>query len=134
MAYEFVDIREHWDVVKKGLMEIHEQVDPDWRPEDVYVSCVNGDSHLMMDPARTTTGFCIVQSIPIPFRKASKLLIWIGYDPVPESAVTYAEELETLARNTGHESIEVWTPHTGLSELAQSFGYDFKYHVVNKRL
>ena len=52
----------------------------------------------------------------------------------PADLLSYAEELETLARNTGHESIEIWTPHSGLSELAQSFGYDFKYVVVNKRL
>ena len=50
MALEFADIRDYWDVIKSGLMEIHEQVDPEWRPEDVYASCVNGDCHLMVDP------------------------------------------------------------------------------------
>jgi len=134
MALEFADIREHWDVVQTGLLAIHEDVAPDWRPEDVYASCVNGDSYLMVDPARTTTGFCVLQSVPIPFRKANKLLIWIAYDPIPESAAVYAEELETLARNTGHQSIEIWTPHEGLVNLAKSFGYQCKYSVVNKRL
>jgi hypothetical protein len=134
MALEFADIRDHWIFVKPGLEAIAEKIDPDWRVEDVYASCVNGDSYLMVDPARTTTGFCVLQSVPIPFRKASKLLIWIAYDPIPESAAVYAEELETLARNTGHESIEIWTPHEGLVNLAQGFGYQFKYSVVNKRL
>ena len=134
MALEFADIREHWDVVQTGLLAIHEDVAPDWRPEDVYASCVNGDSYLMVDPARTTTGFGVLKSVPIPFLKANKLLIWIAYDPIPESAAVYAEELEALARNTGHQSIGIWTPHEGLVDLAKGFGYQCKYSVVNKRL
>ena len=134
MALQFADIRDHWVSVKHGLQAIADKIDPDWRIEDVYASCVNGDSHLMVDPARTTTGFMVLQSVPIPFRKASKLLIWIAHDPVPDSLAAYAEELETLARNTGHIAIEFWTPYEGLWRLGESYGYQLKYGVINKAL
>ena len=71
MALTFIDVREVWDIVRPGLEVILEDQQPDWRLEDVYASLVNGQSHLLMDPSRTISGFMVVQSIPVPFRKAS---------------------------------------------------------------
>jgi len=87
-----------------------------------------------MDTSRTTEGFLVVESVPIPFSKQSKLLLWVAYDPVPDSAVQYAAEVETLARETGHRQIEILTPHKGLWGLAQQFGYTLKWAVLNKEL
>lgn len=134
MALNFADIREHWDVVKEGLESISRETQPDWRLEDVYASLVNGQSHLLLDQARTLTGFMVVESVPIPFKNAQKLLIWIAYDPEPDSLATYAIELEALARKTGHKQIEYLTPHMGIWKLGERFGYELKWAVLNKTL
>jgi len=134
MPLNFTDVREVWDIIKPGLEVVAKDQQPDWRLEDVYASLANGQSHLLTDPSRTKTGFMVVQSVPVPFRKASKLLIWIAYDPVPESLATYAVELEALARNTGHTQIEFLTPHQGLWSLGASYGYSLKWATLNKTL
>ena len=134
MSLDFVDIREVWDTVKVGLEHVSKDTSPDWRLEDVYAECVRGEAHILMDPARTTTGFVILQSVRIPFQQAAKLLIWIAYDPVEHSLATYCDELETLARNTGHKQIEFLSPHEGLWSLAQAGGYQLQWAVLNKEL
>lgn len=134
MSLDYVDIREVWDTVKVGLEQVSSDTSADWRLEDVYASCVSGKSHIMMDTSRTTTGFVILQSVGIPFQNAAKLLIWIAYDPIENSLATYSEELESLARKTGHKQIEFLSPHKGLWSLAQASGYQLQWAVLNKEL
>jgi hypothetical protein len=134
VSLDFVDIREVWDTVKVGLEYVSEDTSADWRLEDVYAECVRGEAHILMDTARTTTGFIILQSVRIPFQQAAKLLIWIAYDPIENSLATYCKELETLARNTGHKQIEFLSPHKGLWSLAQANGYNLNWAVMNKKL
>lgn len=134
MSLNYVDIREVWDTVKVGLEHVSNDTSADWRLEDVYAECVRGEAHIMMDTARTTTGFIILQSVRIPFQQAAKLLIWIAYDPIENSLATYCKELETLARNTGHKQIEFLSPHKGLWSLAQANGYNLNWAVMNKKL
>ena len=62
------------------------------------------------------------------------MLIWIAYDPVPGSLMTYADELEALALNTGHSEIEFLTPHRGLWDLGQEFGYQLRWATLSKKL
>ena len=134
MALEFQDVRDHWETIKPGIIELRKNYAHDWRLEDVYASLLNGKSQLLMDIARTPNGFTVVQSVPIPFQNAQKMLIWLAYDPVEDSAITYADELEALARETGHKQIEFLTPHERLWELGKSFGYEFRWAVLNKNL
>ena len=107
MALEFVDIREVWDVIRPGLELIQSETNPDWRIEDVYASCVNQHSFLLMDTARTATGFTVVETKSHPFRDKTIMLVWIAYDPVPNSVPTYQSQLEALALQTGHSEIQV---------------------------
>ena len=134
MSLEFADVRAHWDMVKVGLESISQETKSDWRLEDVYASLVQGQSHLLIDTSRTKTGFMVVESVRIPFQNADKLLIWIAYDPEPDSLATYAEELEALALDTGHKQIEFLTPHRGLWSLGEKFGYELRWAVLNKPL
>ena len=134
MALEFVDIREVWDVVRPGLELIHSENDPDWRIEDVYAACVNKQSFLLMDSARTASGFIVLQTKSHPFRDSKIMLIWIAYDPVPGSLMTYSDELEALALHTGHSEIEFLTPHRGLWDLGQQYGYRLRWATLSKKL
>ena len=134
MALEFVDIRKAWNVVKPGLEAIHSESHPDWRIEDVYAACVGQRSFLLMDTARTASGFIVLQTKSHPFRDSKIMLIWIAYDPVPGSLMTYADELEALALNTGHSEIEFLTPHRGLWDLAEQYGYQIRWAMLSKQL
>lgn len=134
MALEFVDIREVWDVIRPGLELIQSETNPDWRIEDVYAACVNQRSFLLMDSARTASGFIVLQTKSHPFRDSKIMLIWVAYDPVPGSLMTYADELEALALNTGHSEIEFLTPHRGLWDLGQQYGYRLRWATLTKKL
>ena len=134
MSLEFVDIREVWDVVKPGLETIHSETNPDWRIEDVYAACVSQRSFLLMDTARTASGFIVLETKSHPFRDSKIMLIWIAYDPVPGSLMTYANELEALALNTGHSEIEFLTPHRGLWDLGQQYGYQLRWATLTKKI
>lgn len=134
MALEFVDIREVWDVVRPGLELIHSENNPDWRIEDVYAACVNKQSFLLMDSALTASGFIVLQTKSHPFRDSKIMLIWIAFDPVPGSLMTYADELEALALHTGHSEIEFLTPHRGLWDLGQQYGYRLRWATLSKKL
>lgn len=134
MALNFVDIREVWDTVKVGLEQVSSDISADWRVEDVYADCVNAKAHILMDAARTPNGFVVVRTESIPFSQSVKLLIWIAFDPVEHSLATYIEELETLARDTGHKQIEFLSPHKGLWSRAENAGYQLQWAVLNKKL
>jgi hypothetical protein len=134
MALEFVDIREVWDVIRPGLELIQSETNPDWRVEDVYASCVNKHSFLLMDTARTASGFTVVETKSHPFRDKTIMLVWIAYDPVPNSVPTYQSQLEALALQTGHSEIQVMTPHRGLWKSAESAGYTMRWAMLSKKL
>jgi len=132
--YKTVDVREVWDIILPGLEEIKSQTNPPWRLEDVYAACVSGTAHIYMDPQRTRAGFLILQSVLCPFRRISKLLLWIAHDPVGGSATEYALWVEKLAKETGHQEIEIMTPHEGLWRLAEKFGYKMQWAVLTKEV
>lgn len=134
MSLEFADIRTNWGIVKEGLETILTESQPDWKVEDVYAECVAGNAHLLMNTARTATGFTIIQSVKIPFSNRSKLLIWIAFDPLPDSSLAHGAEIETLAKNTGHVEIEFLTPHRALWSLGETHGYQLRYGIMNKKL
>ena len=134
MTLEFVDIREVWDVVRPGLEAIHSETNPDWRIEDVYAACVSQRSFLLMDTARTASGFIVLQTKSHAFRDSKIMLIWIAYDPEPGSLMTYSEDLEALALKTGHSEIEFLTPHRGLWDLGQQYGYQLRWATLTKKI
>ena len=134
MSLTATDVRDCWDIIKPGLAAMKAELNSDWRLEDVYASCVNQQAFIYTDQERTENGFLIVQSQHIPFKTGRKLLLWIAFDPVENSAMQYQSELEQLAKSTGHTEIEIQTPHDGRLKKAQEFGYDLKWHVVSKTI
>lgn len=134
MALEFVDIRTIWDTVKVGLEQVSKDISCDWRVEDVYADCIYKKAQILTDPERTTSGFIVLRSEPIPHSTDIKMLIWIAFDPVENSLDFYGEELEQLAKNTGHTQIEFLTPHRGLWSSAEANGYHLNWAVLNKKL
>tara|TARA_R100001129_G_scaffold28503_2_gene19103 strand:+ start:3779 stop:4186 length:408 start_codon:yes stop_codon:yes gene_type:complete len=130
---QHADIRELWDVIRPGLESIREDSKAEWRVEDVYASCVHGDSFLLWDHTRKNS-FCIVKTVGIPFSRGNRFLVWIGFDPGPDSLMTYHDELEEMARETGHQQMEIGTHRPGLVRLSKKYGYEEAYTVLVKDL
>ena len=63
---------------------------PDWRIEDVYAACVSKSysSWIPHGPPRRHRS-----TDEVSFRDSKIMLIWIAYDPVPGSLMTYADGL-----------------------------------------
>ncbi len=134
MPLQCVDVRSHWDKIKPGLLEIVEQCQTDWRIEDVYASLINKQSFLYVDPSRTETGFIVVRSIQCPFSLQSKLLVWVAHDPINGSVDAHHDEIEDIAKATGHTALEVITPIKGLGRMIESRGYKRIHATYRKQL
>lgn len=71
------DIREHWDEIRPGLIELKAEWPKahTWRPEDVYAEVLKGDAVLY----KTEDGFTICTYYVEPYTRETDLYIWIGY-------------------------------------------------------
>ena len=99
------NIREEWDWVKLGIEEIL-HLDPNltYRPEDVYASCVSGESQLWVHP-----NFFNVATIEVdPYTGAKTFLLWLSWakERGGANAVTFASFYEAVAKQYGCQRIE----------------------------
>ena len=97
---QLADIRQCWDVIKPGILEIlSETPSLTFIPEDVYSECVNERAFLFTSPI----GFLVLTIEVDRFTKDKTLYMWLAY--------TY--------RKGGHQ----WFAHKNwMNKMAQSFG------------
>ena len=92
-----VDLRQHWDCVKSGLMEVRKHTDEPWIPEDIYTELKNGTATLHVE--KDGGGFVVLQ------KQAQydgiALHIWAAYSKSLKPLENYIKEIEQMARNIG---------------------------------
>lgn len=92
------NIRLVWDAIRPGLERALKKGGGDWRPEDVYASCVAGDAFLY----RAESGaFCILQMQHNEHLVQKECWVWVAYVPPNETLSDYFPQVETLAREAG---------------------------------
>ena len=116
------DIRDQWDRVKPGLYWIHSNLNPEWRPEDIYMAVRMGAATLWMDP-QVEDGFAILQVKPDAFKDIKALLVWVAYYQGGDGVSEYLPEIEKMARDFGCQRVEFWSPRRGFERLAEKAGY-----------
>jgi len=128
------NIRAEWDWVRPGIEEVlHLDVNADYRPEDVYASCVMGESHLWVHPE----GFVVTTSEINKYTGERSLLIWIAHAKQRGGSVAtdYTAFFEDVARNTGHSHIQTITPHEPLADyLIATAGWQKQHIILGKDL
>jgi hypothetical protein len=129
------NIRAEWDWVKEGVEEIlNLSRHLTWRPEDIYASCLSGESALWI---RDHDWF-VVSTIEVDqFNGARTFLIWLSWTRDRGNGV--ASEMwpffEMVARQSGCDMIEVRTEHKRVGEYIETdLGWDCQQMVFSKDL
>jgi len=129
------NIRAEWDWVKEGVDEILDTSNHlTWRPEDIYASCLSGESALWV----SNRDWFVVSTFEVDqFNGDKTFLIWLSWTRQRGNAV--AAEIwpffEMVARQTGCKMIEVKTEHKKIGEYIESnLGWDCQQLVFSKSL
>ena len=129
------NIRAEWDWVKEGVEEILSiSSHLTWRPEDIYASCVSGESALWV----CRPDWFVVSTIEIDqFNGQKTFLIWLSWTRERGNGV--ASDVwpffEMVAKESGCDMIEVRTEHKKVGEyIERDLGWDCQQIVFSKIL
>ena len=108
-------LREVWDFVRPGLIEVMEHSTDKWIPEDVYTDCFNGKSMLWLLVTDRPVGFGVLQPM------GDCLHIWAGWGAfVMEDGFKHAKE---IAKAGGARRISFESKRPGWEKMAKKYGF-----------
>ena len=108
-------LREVWDFVRPGLLEVREHSYDAWIPEDVYTDCFNGKAMLWLLMTDKPVGFGVVQPM------GDTLHVWIGW-----GAWTMGEgfrHAKEIAKAGGAKKVSFESRRPGWEKLAKKHGF-----------
>lgn len=120
------DIRTEWDWVKTGVKEIlSEQPTLTYRPEDVYASCIAGESHLV---TVEKSKFVVLKISTDEFSLEKTLYLWLCWVApeirTGENIKEYIEYFKQLAVSENCKYLETGTTTKALGRLYTSIGME----------
>tara|TARA_R110000851_G_scaffold255450_1_gene407988 strand:+ start:48 stop:521 length:474 start_codon:yes stop_codon:yes gene_type:complete len=120
------DIRKEWGWVKIGVNEIlAEQPTLTYRPEDIYASCVSGESHLI---TVENNKFVVLKISTDEFSLDKTLFMWLCWVAPEirsgENIKEYMEYFLALAKKEGCKYLETGTTTKALGRLYTSIGME----------
>lgn len=107
-----VDVRFAWDEALPMIDSIRVSSGSDWRCEDVYASCLSGDSTMLM-PDETNSGVIVLSTEINKFTLQKFLFVWICFSKENDAQQKYIEPLEEIARQEGCVYIEMQSHRIG---------------------
>ena len=128
------NIREEWHWVRDGVEEIL-RLDHNltFRAEDIYASCVSGESQLWVHP-----NFFNVATIEVdPFTGDRTFLLWLSWakERGGANAVTFAKFYENVARQLNCQRIETRSAQMPAVQYAvDKVGWEIKEIIFGKDL
>jgi len=133
---EVVDIRLVWNAVRPGIEQIHAALPwVDWRPEDIYASCLNSESALITKQGVDASEAFMIVRMDVNQRTGEKILfMWLAWCPDETGAPDIYMELDQLAISNGCSAIEFITGEKKLVEFADKFGFKKVMYEVRKEL
>lgn len=120
------DVRVEWDWVKQGVKEIlRDQPTLTYRPEDVYASCIAGESHLI---TVEKSKFVVLKISTDEFSLERTLYLWLCWVApeirTGENIKEYIEYFRKLAVSENCKYLETGTTTKALGRLYTSIGME----------
>tara|TARA_R100001510_G_C7629806_1_gene188896 strand:+ start:479 stop:895 length:417 start_codon:yes stop_codon:yes gene_type:complete len=131
------NIRAEWDWVKKGIEKILQgQPQLTFRPEDVYVECVNGTATLFVDEHKN---FAVTTIQVDQYTNKKIFLIWLAYCSNKglrhKSFIEqYIPFFEQVARDCQCSFVEARTAIGKLSDYYENNGWNLDTKVFTRKL
>lgn len=123
-----IAIRQHWQMVRKGLEEVLAKGGGTWIPEDVYHYIKSGRAHLhMSDLGGYTSGFVVLE--PVEDHDGMSLHIWAAWSKEGDATETHMPELQEYAANINAKRITFSSVRAGWGRYAGKHG--FKEQTIN---
>ena len=127
----YADIRQCWDKVKPGIVEIIEE-DPfiTFIPEDVYSECVNDRAFLYTSPI----GFLVLTIEVDAFTKDKTLLLWIAYtyEKGGHEWLAHNEWFNNLAKDAGCKYLEARSRVSEMEPYTKKIGWKLDTRIYRK--
>ena len=127
------DIRQCWDKIKPGLVEIIEE-NPllTFIPEDVYSECVNERAFLYT----SSVGFLVLTVEVDTFTKDKTLLLWIAYtyNKGGHEWLAHDEWFNDLAKNAGCKYLEARSRVLEMESYTKKIGWELDTRFYRKNV
>ena len=129
----FADIRQCWDKVKPGIVEIiKENPYLTYIPEDVYSECVNERAFLYT----SSVGFLILTMEIDRFTKDKTLLLWIAYTYKKggHNWLVHDEWFDSLAKEAGCKYLEARSRVPEMESYTRTIGWELDTRIYRKEV
>lgn len=127
------DVREVWDSIYPGIIETKVKTNPEWRPEDLYAACVNGQSHIFKPDADSPDFVLLAQSVST-YTGKRLLKIVIAYSKDGDAVEKYGAEIDAIGREAGCAESEFSSPRKGWERHGPKHGYEPVMTVYRRKL
>lgn len=118
------NIRAVWDQVRPTLADFASWPCVDWRPEDIYAECVNGESALFMTPEGA---FAVLRPFKNQYTLTQELEVRVCYVPHPHGRDEHMQFLIDEARAIGATRLVFHSPRTGFERDPRWTKLDSRY-------
>lgn len=113
------ELRQIWDRIRPGLLEVKEASGEPWIPEDVYADCYAGRSLLYL----LGDGFGVVQP------QGDTLHVWCGWGAwMMDDGMS---ELFSIAKAGGARKISFDSNRLGWQRVAKKYGFKPRKWIAN---
>lgn len=136
MPLQSVKLQDCWDDILPKIEEImHDLPWKDFRKEDIYTSCANGNAAIFVDSdAPLGESFFIARIDEYESTKERVLFLWIAYSSEGEAALSFSETIFEIARNAGCNSVEFATGSEAVMKHGENFGFNGVIYRCRKAL
>jgi hypothetical protein len=129
----YTDIRQCWDKVKSGVVEIIKE-NPllTFIPEDVYSECVNERAFLYT----SSVGFLVLTVEVDTFTKDKTLLLWIAYtyEKGGHEWLAHDEWFNNLAKEAGCKYLEARSRVPEMESYTTKIGWELDTRIYRKHV
>ena len=136
MTIQAVRVQDCWDSVAPKIDSIIQDLPwRDFRKEDIYSSCANGQAAIFLDTDFPFGESFFVARVDENNLTGEKILfLWIAYSSAEDTAGRVHDVIADMASNAGCSAVEFITGSESVVEHGKQFGFDRVVHRCRREV
>jgi len=126
-------VRDVWDKILPGLLEVKKRAKPSWRPEDLYAACLNGQLYVFM-PDEDSSDFVLLGEGVSAYTGKRILKIVVAYSKDGNAIKKYGDQIDEIGIEAGCVESEFSSSRKGWQRLGPKYGYEPEFVVYRRKL